>query len=66
MEYLIIFYCQGMFATLNKILGDMYVTVGGSVCPITSLTEDTLVCEPPETPKEIDGGGYGSVEVSWI
>ena len=40
------------------------MTVGGSVCPITSLTEDTLVCEPPETPKEIDGGGYGSVEVS--
>ena len=56
---------QGKFATLNSIMGDMSVTVGGSKCTITSLTEDTLVCEPPQTPQLVDGGGYASVMVSW-
>ena len=53
------------FLTLNSIMGDMSVTVGGSKCTITSLTEDTLVCEPPQTPQLVDGGGYASVMVSW-
>ena len=56
---------QGKFATLNSIMGDMSVTVGGSKCTITSLTEDTLVCEPPQTPQLVDSGGYASVMVSW-
>ena len=41
----------------------MSVTVGGSDCPITSLTESALQCTPPETPKAVDGSGYSTVNV---
>ena len=39
------------------------MTVGGSKCAITSLTEETLICDPPEAPKAVDGNGYGAVKV---
>lgn len=54
---------KGGFATLNSVLKDMSVTVGGSSCPITSLTESALQCTPPETPKTVDGSGYSTVKV---
>ena len=43
----------------------MSVTVGGSDCPITSLTESALQCTPPETPKAVDGSGYSTVNVCY-
>ena len=39
------------------------MTVGGSSCPITSLTESALQCTPPETPNAVDGSGYSAVKV---
>ena len=42
------------------------MTVGGSSCPITSLTESALQCKPPETPKTVDGSGYSAVKVGSV